>query len=36
MKRFFVLLKHEMKLNIRDMNMVIFAIAMPLAVLVAP
>lgn len=34
MKRYGVLLKNELKLNIRDMNMVIFAIAMPLAVLV--
>ena len=34
MKRYFTLLKNEMKLNIRDMNMVIFAILMPLAVLV--
>lgn len=33
MKRFFVLLKHEMKLSIRDMNMVIFAVLMPLAIL---
>lgn len=34
MKRYGVLLKNELKLNIRDMNMVIFAIAMPLAVMV--
>ena len=33
MRRFFVLLKHEMKLSIRDMNMVIFAVLMPLAIL---
>ena len=32
MKRFFVFLKTELKLSIRDMNMVIFAIIMPLAV----
>lgn len=34
MKSFFTLLKNELKLNIRDMNMVIFAIIMPLAVMV--
>ena len=34
MKRFCTLLKNEMKLSIRDMNMVIFALIMPLAVLV--
>lgn len=33
MKTFGVLLKNEMKLNIRNMNMVIFAILMPLVVL---
>ena len=33
MRRFFVLLRHEMKLSIRDMNMVIFAVLMPLAIL---
>ena len=30
MKSFRILLKNELKLNIRDMNMVIFAIIMPL------
>ena len=34
MKSFRILLKNELKLNIRDMNMVIFAIIMPLVVLV--
>lgn len=34
MKTFKTLLKHELKLNIRDMNMVIFAVLMPLIVLV--
>ena len=34
MKRFWVLLKNEWKLSIRDMNMVIFAVLMPLAILV--
>lgn len=34
MKPFIVLLKNEWKLNIRNMNMVIFAIIMPLVVLV--
>ena len=34
MKRFLTLLKNEGKLSIRDMNMVIFALIMPLAVLV--
>lgn len=34
MKRFFTLLKTEMKLNIRDMNMVIFAVGMPVVILV--
>lgn len=34
MKTFGVLLKNELKLNIRNMNMVIFAIIMPLVVLV--
>ncbi len=34
MKTFQTLLKHELKLNIRDMNMVIFAVLMPLTVLV--
>jgi len=33
MKAFVVLLKNELKLNIRNMNMVIFAIIMPLVVL---
>lgn len=33
MKSFIVLLKNELKLNIRNMNMVIFAIIMPLIVL---
>ena len=34
MKTFGTLLKHELKLNIRDMNMVIFAIIMPMVILV--
>ena len=34
MKTFGVLLKNELKLNIRNMNMVIFAIIMPLVVLI--
>ena len=34
MKTFWTMLKTELKLNIRDMNMVIFAILMPLVVLV--
>lgn len=34
MKSFFTLLKNECKLSLRDMNMVIFAVAMPLIVLV--
>lgn len=34
MKSFVILLKNELKLNIRNMNMVIFAIIMPLVVLV--
>lgn len=34
MRSFAILFKNELKLNIRDMNMVIFAILMPLAVLV--
>ena len=33
MKSFFTLLKNELKLNIRNMNMVIFAVIMPLIVL---
>ena len=33
-KRFWTLLKNEVKLSIRDMNMLIFALSMPLAVLV--
>ena len=34
MRSFLILLKNELKLNIRNMNMVIFAIIMPLIVLV--
>ena len=34
MKRFLTLLKNEMKLSIRDMNMLIFAIAMSLVILI--
>ncbi|MBP1560278.1 MAG: ABC transporter permease [Oscillospiraceae bacterium] len=33
MKAFFTMLKNEIKLSLRDMNMVIFAVLMPLAVL---
>ena len=34
MRSFGTLLKHELKLNIRNMNMVIFAVILPLVVLV--
>lgn len=34
MRSFRTLLKNELKLNIRNMNMVIFAIILPLVVLV--
>ena len=34
MRTFGTLLKNELKLNIRDMNMVIFAIIMPIVILV--
>ena len=34
MKRFFIFLKTELKLSIRDMNMVIFAIIMPLIIFI--
>ena len=34
MKRFFTLLKNEIRLSIRNMNMVIFAVAMPLVILI--
>lgn len=34
MKSFVTLLKNELKLNIRNMNMVIFAVIMPLVVLI--
>ena len=34
MRSFAVLLKNELKLNIRNMNMVIFAVILPLVVLV--
>ena len=34
MRSFVVLLKNELKLNIRNMNMVIFAVILPLVVLV--
>lgn len=34
MKSFFILLKNELKLNIRNMNMVIFAVIMPLIIMV--
>lgn len=34
MKSFAILLKNELKLNIRDMNMVIFAVIMPMVVLI--
>ena len=35
-RTFFSLLKTELKLNIRNMNMVIFAVIMPVVVLVRP
>ena len=34
MKSFRILLKNELKLNIRNMNMVIFAVIMPLIVVI--
>lgn len=34
MRAYLTLLKNELKLNIRDMNMVIFAIGMPIVVLI--
>ena len=34
MKRFFTFLKTELKLSLRDMNMVIFAILMPLVIFI--
>ena len=34
MKRFFTFLKTELKLSLRDMNMVIFAIIMPLVIFI--
>lgn len=34
MKSFITLLKNELKLNIRNMNMVIFAVIIPLVVLI--
>ena len=34
MKTFRTMLKNEMKLSLRDMNMVIFAICIPLVVLI--
>ena len=34
MKRFFIFLKTELKLSIRDMNMIIFAVMMPLVIFV--
>ncbi len=34
MKRFFTFLKTELKLSVRDMNMVIFAILMPLVIFI--
>lgn len=34
MKSYFILLKNEAKLNVRDMNMVLFAVIMPFVVLV--
>ena len=34
MRSFGILLKNELKLNIRNMNMVIFAVIVPLTVLV--
>ena len=33
MKRFFTFLKTELKLSVRDMNMVIFAVIMPFMIL---
>ena len=33
MKRFFTFLKTELKLSLRDMNMPIFAVIMPIAIL---
>ena len=34
MKRFFIFLKTELKLSLRDMNMPIFAVIMPLVIFV--
>ena len=34
MKRFFTYLKTELKLSLRDMNMVIFAVIMPLVIFI--
>lgn len=34
MKRFFTFLKTELKLSLRDMNMVIFAVIMPLVIFI--
>lgn len=34
MKRFFTFLKTELKLSVRDMNMVIFAVIMPLMIFI--
>ena len=34
MKRFFKYLKTELKLSVRDMNMVIFAVMMPLVIFI--
>ena len=34
MKRFFTYLKTELKLSVRDMNMVIFAVIMPLVIFI--
>lgn len=34
MKRFFTFLKMELKLSVRDMNMPIFAVIMPLVIFV--
>lgn len=34
MKRFFTFLKTELKLSVRDMNMVIFAIIMPFVIFI--
>ena len=34
MKRFFTFLKTELKLSVRDMNMPIFAVIMPLVIFV--